>query len=170
MMQEYHQPAVDDLDFTNVASGGDLSEKLVDNSVDFGNVILKFSKLMVRWWWKGADIGNHQGDEFLAAVVKQDEDESATPPTLDSEEAVWEMKKDRRILRGPWVVCTPHKATAVGHYAPYEFFMKAIVLKNIVLDREDDLVFAFTNISGASSPAATTRASFQQTGYFRRVT
>ncbi len=149
MLQDYFQPALHTTDFASLASGAEVSTTLVDNSADFTNGILKWSKLTIRPIWDAEDIGsgNHDLRTLLMLLHKRDQDDSSEP-TIDSEETIREMRLEKRIVRGPWAISTPRFVTS-GFAPAFAGHMKPIVLKNFVMDREQDLVLTFTNISGA---------------------
>ena len=149
MLQDYFQPALHTTDFASLASGAEVSTTLVDNSSDFENGILKWSKLVIRPIYDAEDIeaGNHQLRTLLVMLHKRDEDDSSQPQ-LDSEETIRELRLEKRIVRGPWAISTPRFVTS-GFAPAMAGHMKPFVLRNFVMDREQDLVITFTNISGA---------------------
>lgn len=167
MLQDYHQIARF-IDFASLAVGGDIALTLIDNSVDFSNSILKWSKLTLRPIYEPVDIRTALFDArtLYMMIYKRDQDDSSVP-TLDIEETVREMKLKKEILRGPWMITTPEFVTE-GYMPPMTGHMKPIVLKNFVLDREEDLRVAFTNASGAFG-ASSQVLTFYSRGYVRVI-
>ncbi len=169
MLYKYWQPGRHDLDFTGLVNGGDTGIPIVDHSVDFANSIVRFRKLTIRWFWHGADAGNFLRDELLVALSKQDEDDAGTYPTLDLEETVEEMRRDNKMVRGPWIISTPSAAVAQSAIPPMAYLMKPMVLKNFVLGPEEDLLVSFTNLSNASFQAAEQILRFFPMGFYRKM-
>lgn len=148
MLQDYFQKARI-INFASLGSGGDLALKLVDNDVDYTNSVLKWSKLTIRPIYDAEDISDSTFAHRILymLIYKQDQDDS-TVHALDVEETIRELRNTGRILRGPWMVTTPRLDTS-GYVPPMSGHMKPIVLKNFVLDREEDLLVGFTNASAA---------------------
>lgn len=144
MLQDYFQKARS-TDFNALASGGDIATDLVNNLNDYTNAVLKWSKLTIRPIWDAVDIAAStlESRTLYMLIYKQDQDDS-TVHGLDSQEAIRELRNTKRILRGPWMVTTPRVVTS-GYIPPMSGHMKPIVLKNFVLDREEDLLVGFTN-------------------------
>lgn len=153
-LQDYFQPAFHTTDFTGLASGADIATTLVDNSADFSNSILKWSKLVIRPIWDSDDMRSGRIDmrTIMVMLMKRDEDDS-TVPNIDSQETVRELRNDGRIVRGPWWVSLP-EISVEGYVPMMAGHWKAIVLKNLMMDREEDLVITFTNVSLAFAAAA----------------
>ncbi len=149
MLQDYWQKLAT-VNFNALASGGDIAVNIIDNDAEFGNAILKWTKMTLRPIWDAVDLSSAVWDmrTMYMMVYKQDEDDS-TVHTLDSEETIRELQNTKRILRGPWMVSSPEALTAVGFVPPFALHMKPIVLKNFVLDREEDLRIGFTNADAA---------------------
>ena len=168
MLQDYFQPALHTFDFNAMASGGDGAVVLVDNSADFQGSILKWGKLTIRPIWDTDDMRAGRIDlrTFMVMVLKRDQDDS-TVPAIDSQEVVRELRNDRRIIRGPWWVSSPEIQTS-GYVPSMAGHWKAIVLQNFVLDREEDLIMTFTNVSLAFA-AATQQLDFAMKGFVRVI-
>ncbi len=151
MLQDYFQPTLHNLVFTSLAVGSDIKITLVDNSADFGNAILKWSKLTIRPFWDAPDNTDVGLGTLVVGVIKEDQDDAGSAYSLDVEETVREMRNDGKIMRGPWWYSGPSMVTS-GFLPAYWNHMKPIVLKNFVMDREEDLSMNFTNVgSGARS-------------------
>lgn len=169
MLQDYFQPALHTTDFASLASGGDVSTVLVDNSADFSNSVLKWAKLTIRPIYDAEDMSTSGGFQHRTLAVllhKQDQDDS-TVQTVDDEETIRELRNDKKILRGPWWVSTPAYVTG-GFIPPMASHMKAIVLKSFVLDREEDLRITFTNVSLAFS-AVSQALDYAMKGFVRVI-
>lgn len=167
MLYDYWQPGLHNQDFNALANGGDTGIVLMDNSADFGNSIVNFRKLTLRWHWYGADVSNFANDELLVALSKQDEDDTGSYPSLDSEEVVRELRRDNKMVRGPWIIVSPRLTTG-SYVRPMDLLMKPIVLKNLVLGPEEDLIISFTNISNAVLPSSQQTIRFYPMGFVRK--
>ena len=151
MLQDFFMPGFHNQDFASLASSGDTGIEVVTNAADFSNSILKWSKLTLRWIWEPSDITAFSQRELLVAVMKRDQDDTSFPQ-LDSEEVIRELRNDKKLMRGPWIIHPPNVSGSAneGLYLGMQMMLKPIVLKNFVMDREEDLVVAFTNINGAA--------------------
>ncbi len=169
MLQDYFQPADHSLEFASLAAGGDIALTLVDNSSDFTNAILKWSKLTIRPYWDAVDMGAATVDSrtLLMMVHKQDEDDT-TAKVLDSQEVIRELQNDKKIIRGPWWYTPPGFVTS-GFRPTMAGHMKPIVLKNFVMDREEDLRMDFTNISSSAFSATSQILKFGMRGFVRVI-
>ncbi len=167
MLQDYFQKART-TNFASLGAGGDVATTLVDNDADYTNSVLKWSKLTIRPIWDAEDMaaGTLQIRTLYMLVYKQDEDDS-TVQALDSEEVIRELRNTGRIIRGPWMVSTPNLQTS-GFVPAMTGHMKPIVLKNFVLDREEDLRVGFTNASSAFG-ASQQVLSFYMRGFVRVI-
>ena len=168
MLQDYFQPALHSTDFNALASGADIRTILVDNSADFQNAVLKWSKLTIRPIWDAEAMiaGNMKPRTLVIMILKQDQDDSVVYQA-DDEETVRELRNKKRIIRGPWWITTPGITTS-GFFPPMVGHMKAIVLQNFVLDREEDLIVSFTNVSGAFA-AASIPLDYAMKGFVRVI-
>ena len=170
MLQDYFQPALHSTDFNALASGGDLRTVLVDNSADFSNSVLKWAKLTIRPIWDADDLEQALGGPRTMAMMllKQDEDDS-TVHSIDNAESVRELRNKKRILRGPWWVTSPGVLSTTGAFIPpMAGHMKAIVLENFVLDREEDLIVTFTNVSSVF-PSESFALDYAMKGFVRVI-
>ena len=147
MLQDWHQDySSNNIDFASVASGADESVVVIDNSGTFSNSILKWSKLKITIMWEPEDHLVIQPRVLATALLKLDEDVSATAVALDSEEVIRELRRDGKLVRGPWLMTTPVKTTE-GFTPAYAHILKPITLRNFTMDREEDLVAAYTSVS-----------------------
>ncbi len=152
MLQDYFQPAMHTTDFNALASGGDISTVLVDNSSDFSNKVLKWSKLVIRPIWDANDLfgSTLECRTLLMAVLKQDQDDTSVY-SMDDQETIRELRNKKRLVRGPWPITSPRLQNS-GFVPLMAGHMKPIVLRSkknlpFVLDKEEDLIVTFTNIS-----------------------
>ena len=169
MLQDYFQPALHSTDFNGLQSGADISTILVDNSTDFSNAVLKWSKLTIRPIWDADDIQGAALKMGTMAVLlhKQDQDNSDVQQ-VDNEETIRELRNKKRIIRGPWWVTSPGVAGSSYFVPPMAGHMKAIVLTDFVLDREEDLLITFTNVS-ASRAATSQVLDYAMKGFVRVI-
>ena len=168
MLQDYHQDySSDNVDFNALAAGGDVDLTMIDNSADYTNSILKWRKLTIRRIWEPEDRTSFQPRVLACCLLKEDEDDSGNTYQIDSEEVIRELRRDKKLVRGPWLV-TPGELKTSGLIPPMVFHMKPIVLKNFVMDREEDLVFAYTNLGSAFS-ATTQRLRHFTQGWVRAI-
>lgn len=167
-LQVFWFPAKQAVDFNALASGGDIGALLVDHSAEFASSVMKFRKLTIRWWCQGSDLAAWRCRALAVAVYKQDQDDSATPLSLDSEEAIQESREEGKMLRGPWVIITP-EVTVEGYAPAMSGLFKPIVLKNLVLEEENDLVISFTNLDDTAFAASSMIINLQRMGYYRKL-
>lgn len=160
-------PGYHNQDFASLASGGDIAVTLVDNSADFTNSILKWAKLTLRWTWEPTDMSVFEPRDLLVGIIKRDQDSSAVP-SLDSEEAIRELRNDKKLVRGPWIITTPRINTS-GFVPPMMSLMKPIVLKNFVMDREEDLLITFTNVNASAFSATSQVVKIWPQGFVRVI-
>ena len=141
---------------------------LVDNSADFSNSILKWSKLTIRPIWDAEQLSAGQIKARTLAVMlhKQDQDDS-TVHSIDDQETVRELRNRKRIVRGPWWMTTPELVSS-GYIPAYSGHLKAIVLQDLMMDREEDLIITFTNVSGAFAAVATP-LDYAMKGFVRAI-
>ena len=77
-LQDYFQPALHTVDFNALASGADIATVLVDNSSDFSNAILKWSKLTIRPIFDSGDMeGVIELRTLVTMLMKRDQDDSS---------------------------------------------------------------------------------------------
>ena len=57
MLQDYFQPALRSLELASTGIGGDARVVLVDNSADYSNKVLKWTKLTIRPFYDAVDMG-----------------------------------------------------------------------------------------------------------------
>lgn len=169
LLQEWHQNYTGtNLDFNALASGGDLQVVVVDNSGLFTNSILKWSKLKLTLLWEPTDLTSFDDRAIAVMLCKLDQDDLGTAQSVDVEENVRELRRDGKLVRGPWIVHTPNTETS-GFHGPYSLLMKPIILKNFTMDREEDLVFCTTNMSSAFQATSQILDIFSQ-GFVRIIT
>ncbi len=169
MLQDYFQPALHTISLSSLASGGDTEKILVDNSVDFSNAVLKWAKLTIRPIFDAVDLeaGRVQLKTLIHVLYKRDQDDSSVLQ-CDQAQAIRELRNDKKLFRGPWWSSTPTVVTS-GFVPIMGGHMKPQVLQDIVMDREEDLVWGVTNVSTAFGAAAQD-LDFAMKGYVRVIT
>ncbi len=167
-LQDYHLSygASDDANFNALASGGDLARVVIDNSADFANSILNWRKLTIERVFHPEDRTSWQSRLIACGLFKMDQDDLTAIP-LDSQEAVEEERNKGRLIRGPWLMTSPVLVTS-GYYPPFTHLLEPIVLKKFVLQREEDLVMCYTNLSAAFA-ASNQRIQHYTKGWVRKV-
>ena len=162
MLQDWHQDySSDNIDFASLGSGSDVDVTLIDNSADFSNSILKWSKLTIRMVWEPENVSAMQGRVLAMGLLKEDQDDTSNTYALDNEETVRELRRDNKLVRGPWLVTPPSLATS-GFIPAMTYLMKPIVLSSFVMDREEDLVIGYTNLGTAFASGTKTLRHFTQ--------
>ncbi len=170
MLQDYHQPALQSLEFASLAAGADRKETIIDNSVEFQNSILKWSKLTIRPFWRANDIASLDQIELVICVLKEDEDDAGATYSLDDQEVIRELRNDKKLLRGPWWYSLPQVVGTGAAFVPaFAGHFKPVVLQDFVMDREDDLAFAFTNVSSSAFTATSQILNFALKGFVRAI-
>ena len=104
---------------------------------------------------------------LIHVLYKRDQDDSSVL-TADSAESIRELSNDKKLLRGPWWSTSP-RVESSGYIPIMGGHMKPQVLKNVVMDREEDLIWSVTNVSGAFSAGAQ-HLDFAMKGYVRVIT
>ena len=168
MLQDYFLK-IRSVDFNALAAGGEIRLLLVDNDVDYTNAILKWKKLTIRPFFDADDLRGGLSDirSLAVMVMKQDQDDSTVYDVSD-EETVRELRTKKRIVRGPWFITT-HELVGSSAFIPmFAGHLKPIVLKNMVLDREEDLIISFHNLSAAFG-SNSQKLHFAMTGYVRVI-
>lgn len=168
LLQDWHQNYSEmGIDFNALADGGDLIRVVIDNSALFSNSILKWSKLTIRWAFEPTDTTAFDHRQLAVMLVKIDEDDAGSALAIDSEEVVRELRRDGKIVRGPWIMSTMAViGTDAVWFPSMSINFKPIVLKNFVMDREEDLAVLFTNLSAAFS-ATSQIVNFYTQGFVR---
>ncbi len=130
------------VDLNGLASGADIGLDILNNSSQLGSNVVKVMKATIQTWFR---FNMDDLREILVAVVRHDEaDESFA---LDDRATVRDLRNEGKLLRGPWCLQTVSQATSsVPVVSPWGRFMKTIVLKNLVLDEDDDVSLMITNV------------------------
>ncbi len=173
MMQDWHQDySGDNADFNALASGGDLQVVVIDTSGDMGSNIQRWSRLKILRAFDPADVATWGGQLVAVMVSKADQDESSTALSVDNEEVVRELRRDGKLVRGPWIMSMPliNGSADEGYVPAYGTILKPIVLKDFVLDREEDLVVSYTNLSVAAFASTSQIIHHRTQGFVRRIT
>lgn len=157
----YFQKVVD-IDFNALAAGGDISAVLVDRSAVSGtsNSMTTLTKCKIQW----QDVSIVDERTMFMGVLRDEESLGATGHALDATDTVDDLRDENKLLRGPWML-------AVGPVTPsavYDRSFKTIVLKNVHLDKDQDLYVSFSNYSGGSAFAASSqKLRFVTTGWHK---
>ncbi len=165
LLQERWLDVATVMDLNGMAVSGDTAVRLVDNSVDFTNSIVKFTKLTVTYYQMPEDSANWSDHVVLVGLFKRDEDDTVVPQ-WDDVESIRELKNKGDLYRGPWLLHTDLFSS--NNMKGTQGRFKTLVLTDIVLDREEDLLFGLTNL-GPAHAAAQHRIAFFQKGFFRVV-
>ena len=153
--------AATSINFNAIATGTNAIVILVDNSVRFGNEPARVVKLKVQSWWD-FDVVD---ERWMIMAVYRDK-EGATPLDLANEAEVRNATQAGQFYRRPFVTHT--NASVAGAGGEMDHFRKPLILKNILLDRDDDLVFGYTMDDSAFS-GSTQRLQFRSECWFKRV-
>lgn len=114
--------------------GDDFKYTLFDNSSMAGGKYLKIGKMTVQWWV------NFNQDNLVYLAVMKDK-EGATTPSLDDETQIRDARSEGRLVRGPWQIATVAPGVSTANVLHPR---KTIVLKDLLLDPNDDLIFVLT--------------------------
>ena len=151
-----------DVNFNALAAGGDISAVLVDRSAISGTANSMSTLVKAKVQWHDVSVADER--TLLMAVFRDEESLGATGIALDSSDVVDDYSDENKLLRGPW-------SLPVGPVTPaavYDRSFKTIVLKNVHLDKDQDLYVGFTNHSGGSAFSATTQSiRFVTTGWHK---
>lgn len=120
-----------------LADAGTVAVTLVDNSAIAGNKMIKIVKLKLEW----SMLVQSTADVCLRVAVLR-HTEGTLPTDLDQAN-VRDARNENRLLRGPWML--PLMGVTSGSQPT---LYKPLILKNIVLDANDDLSLFFENMTG----------------------
>ena len=137
IMTEYYLVKTS-MDFLSLASGAEKTMILADNDVRFGSTAVRIVKLKAQMWW---DRNVSEERSLLFAVMRQTE--GATALRLDNEDEVRNATQAGQFYRRPYVTST--MTSNYGSGGHMDHFLKPLILKNVLLDKDDDLVLAVTN-------------------------
>ncbi len=155
----YHIQIQDDLTgFDSLADDSIVNTVILDNSVDFGGNVVKIRKAVFRWGLTLQQAGN---TVLLAAVVRHTQ---GSPPTAYTETTIRDLRNENHLLRGPWLL-------VLGSQQPTSVLenMKPIILKNLILDQNDDVTLALQNVGGAALTAAGPHLHWMMTAWYRVI-
>ena len=168
LLQDWHQDySSENLDLASLGSGDDIDITVLDNSAKFTNSILKWSKITLRMVFEPQDSADLQLRTMCMAVLKEDQDDTGNSYAIDQEEVIRELRRDNKLVRGPWLIHPP-RLNSSGFIPMMSFHMKPIVLKSFVMDREEDLVVAYTNLGTAFGATSQIIRHFSQ-GWVRAI-
>ncbi len=125
-------------DFNAVGSGTDNQVVILDNSAKFGNIPVRVVKSKTQIMWD-ADVVDDRLMIFAVYRAK----EGATALSLDDEDVVKNATQAGQFYRRPYLThSNPQQFAAGGHM---DHFWKPLILKNVLLDDDDDLLLGWTN-------------------------
>ena len=124
------------------------------------NSMTTLTKAKIQWH----DVNISDERSLLMAVFRDEESLGNSGIALDSADIVDDYRDEGKLLRGPW-------ALAVGPVSPsavYDRSFKTIVLKNVHLDKDQDLYVGFTLLTASGAFAASSQAiRFVVTGWHK---
>ena len=148
-------------DFQSLAASGDSNNALLDNSVDFGNIPVRVVKMKTQFMWN-SNVSEER--DLLMSIYR--ETEGATALQLDDEDTVKNATQGSQFYRRPYRVHT--MTTTFGAAGHMDHFLKPVILRNVLLDDDDDIVVGFTN--GASAFGATAQHMLCRTeAWWKRI-
>ena len=139
----------------SLAAGSDVIGPILDNSSLFGNEFVRVVKCEFEWILKSS-----AESPLIVAVTKDNEGQPAY--ALDDQGTIIDLRSERSLLRGPWMVASKELATNMRK-------MKTIVLKKINLDRTDDLLFAVTNHPNGATLGASAEIMHLTKVWYRKI-
>lgn len=148
-------------DFQSFASGSELKMKLLDNSVDFGNIPVRVIKMKAQSYWARNVVDERA---MLQAVYREKED--ATALQLDVEADVKNATQSGQFYRRPHL--TSSNPSVFGTSGEMDHFRKPLILKNLLLDDDDDVSISWTNIDTAWT-AAVQEVIYRVEAFWKRV-
>ena len=149
------------LDFNALGLGGDIKVVLLDNSVQFGNQPVRVVKMKSAINWH-RDMSDER--HLIASVYR--EKEGATALKLDNEADVKNATQAGQFYRRPYKTHT--NTSGYGSAGHMDHFWKPLILKNVLLDDDDDVVMGFTNEDSAFA-ASTQQLVFRTEAWWKRV-
>ena len=147
VLTDYKLKATAGLDFASLATGADKVLNLVDHSADIGDFPARIVKLKTSMMWKREFVDERH---LIMAVYRHTEQSAALK--LDDEDAVRNATQAGQFYRRPFLTHT--NVNTFGVSGTMDHFLKPLVLKNVLLDADDDLVVGFTNPDSAFSATA----------------
>ena len=144
------------ISLSSMGAGDDVMGPIVDNSVLFGNEFVRVVKAEFEWVTDITSEGS-----LMVAVLKRDES-LTTPPSLDDQGTIIDLRSTRSLLRGPWLI-------PAGMGADATVKRKTIVLKKINLDRDDDIVMAITNHPNSDTTDAGAELQHLTKVWYRKI-
>ncbi len=144
---DYKLKATAGLDFASLATGNELGIALVDHSADIGSFPARIVKLKTSMMWRRQFVDERH---LIQAVFRQTEGAAAIK--LDDEDEVRNATQAGQFYRRPFLTHT--NVADFGTGGVMDYFLKLLVLKNVLLDADDDLMLSFTNPDSAFSATA----------------
>ncbi len=137
------------------ADSADTLVTLIDNSVDLSGATVHWNKLVVRF--HHALEGT---DAFIVGITRQPQ--GSSPGALDVADTVRDLRSQNAWLRGPWLIA----GNGVGAALTGQMG-KAIVLKGLTLDDNDDVNMGLTALGATGAGSQTLKVLI--TGFYRKV-
>ena len=110
---------------------------LVDNSARFSNIPVRLVKMKCQLWWN-----DNVTDERSLIVAVYRDTEGGSFLLLDDEATIRNATQAGQFYRRPHVIHTNiAEFGAAGHM---DHFFKPLILKNVLLDKDDDILMGFT--------------------------
>ncbi len=136
------------------ADSADIPITLIDNSVDLGGATVHWNKLVVRHHYQ-----LNSADAFIAGVTRQPQ--GSSPGPLDVAGTIRDLRSQNAWLRGPWLIAAVGTSQTCGMYG------KALVLKGLTLDDNDDVNLGLTALGATGANSQEVRLLI--TGFYRKV-
>lgn len=147
ILTDYVLKATSGLDFASMATGADKQLVLVDHSSDIGAQPARVVKLKTQMMWLKEVVDERH---LIQAVYRNSQ--GSNPLALDVQSTVRNATQDGLFYRRPFLTHT--NVSSYGAAGHMDHFMKPLVLKNVLLDEDDDLLLGFTNPDSAFSATA----------------
>ena len=148
-------------DFNAAANGEDGKIALVDNSAQFGNIPVRLVKMKCQMWW---DQNVSDERSVLVAIYRHTEDSTALK--LDDETEIRNATQSGQFYRRPHVVHTNSSVFGAGGHMDH--FFKPLILKNVLLDKDDDIVWGYT-LNDSAFGATTQQLLMRVECWWKRV-
>lgn len=147
IMTDYKLKATSGLDFISLGTGADLQLKIIDHSVDIGDFPVRVVKLKTQMMWQKEVV-----DERILIQAVFRANETANALRLDNEDDIRNATQAGQFYRRPFLTHT--NVSTFGAAGHMDHFQKPLVLKNVLLDADDDLLLGFTNTDAAFAATA----------------
>ena len=143
------------------ASNANVAITLLDNSVDFGNIPVRVVKLKAASLW-----GRNVVDQRTVILSVYRQTEGATALDLDDAATVKNATQAGQFYRRPFMSHT--NIAGFGDNGEMDHMRKPLILENLLLDDDDDVIFALTN-AGPAFAASSQLIEFRLEAWWKRV-